>query len=110
VKISNPIRHQFYYSYRSPSEYTGTLKEEILQCEELVAPTTRTASVTRLCTINCTVDTPYVKLQDWTNRKGTVFKKLEIEIEMLPAGAAVEFRVYSGGKQLGSQNANIKFM
>ncbi|KAI0857722.1 hypothetical protein F4860DRAFT_339391 [Xylaria cubensis] len=110
VKTSNPVRHEFYYVYKSPSEYTGTLKEEILQCEEPEAPTTKTASVTPLCTIACTVDTPYNRLKDWKNREGSMFKQLEIDIEMQPAGAAVEFRIYSGGKQLGSKNADIKFM
>ncbi|KAJ8110317.1 hypothetical protein ONZ43_g5899 [Nemania bipapillata] len=110
VKVSNPVRHSFHYLYKSPAEYTGTLQEEILQCEEPEAPTAGTAGVTTLCTIDCTVDTPFSRLPDWTNREGTVFKNFEFEIEMVPAGAAVEFRIYSGGKQLGSRNANIKFM
>lgn len=82
---------------------------ELYQCDEASPPATINGSVTLLCTINCKPATPLSSIADFINSKGQRYKKLWVDVDMVPSGACVEFSVWDGGKKLGSSEIQIWF-
>ncbi|KAH8647092.1 hypothetical protein BGZ60DRAFT_521403 [Tricladium varicosporioides] len=107
VSKKDPVRKSYYRTYRK--DFGGTWEVSLLQCEEVTAPTRKTAEVKTSCTISCTLDKPFSSLQDFVNERGEKMKKLSFEVEMVPSGASLEFVVYIDGRRQGAQNASVHF-
>lgn len=82
---------------------------DLVECERPDAPTRKTPAVTPLCTLSFKVDLEREELQEFTNSNCASYHKLSFEVEMIPAGASVEFVVYVDGRKQGARNVNVRF-
>jgi hypothetical protein len=107
VSKKDAVRHEFYQVYEKDPGRKFSIA--FLQCDEVVAPDRRIASVVPLCELNCIINKSFSEYEDYVNPKGVRMKRFSYEVEMVPSGATVEFAVYHDGKKLGTQNTNVKF-
>lgn len=112
VSKKDPIRKSYYRTYKTADEFeddSETSTVSLLQCDEAEPPSRKTSNVKPLCTIEFQVDTPFWKLQDYTNPNGEVLKRLNYAVEMIPSGATLDFEVSINGKRQGTQNVSVSF-
>lgn len=104
-----PPKEEFYRLYKSEYDFYSPTRTPIYQCEDDNPPSRLSATVTTLCDIKYSFNTPYDSLEDFIGANGKKLKELRYEIEMIPSGASNEFSIYHQGKKLGSQRAQIDF-
>ncbi|KOC12074.1 hypothetical protein AFLA70_48g004071 [Aspergillus flavus AF70] len=107
---AEPVRHEFYRTYADKTEFTDSLTETILQCDDDKPPSRRNSSVKELCKIRINRrHVSFNSLEDYMGKNGQHLKKWVYDIEMVPSGASNEFAVIYQGKRLGSEKADIEF-
>ncbi|KAL8852862.1 MAG: hypothetical protein Q9221_002238 [Calogaya cf. arnoldii] len=109
VSKAQPKKSNFYRTYGTSKDFTGSLRDIIFQCDEDDPPSRLTKEIQELCTIECDLDIPYDALEDLEGAGGRKLKKFEYDIEMIPSGASNEFSILYKGEKLGSQKARIEF-
>ncbi|KAI6398031.1 hypothetical protein MCOR07_008314 [Pyricularia oryzae] len=107
VPECKPVRSPFYHLLY-PGQ-TPRVSLDLVECERPDAPTRKTSAVTPLCTLSFKVDLEREELQEFTNSNCARYHKLSFEVEMIPAGASVEFVVYVDGRKQGARNVNVRF-
>ncbi|KAI0440363.1 hypothetical protein F4803DRAFT_527786 [Xylaria telfairii] len=107
VSTKKTVRHSFYRTFRS--DFGGSINVEIESCDEKIPPSRKTDMVKPMCSIGCAIDIPFSEMKDWVNPNGTVFKRLDYDIEMVPSGASLEFNVFIEGKNMGVSNVAVTF-
>lgn len=109
VSKAQPKKNNFYRSYGTSKDFTGSMRDIIFQCDEDDPPSRLTKGIQELCSIKCDLDIPYDALEDLEGAGGRKLKKFEYDIEMIPSGASNEFSILYKGERLASQNARIEF-
>jgi hypothetical protein len=108
ITEAKPVKHSFYYLF----EQWDTVVSRSTRLEFSMSRTTPTGideSVKRLCEITWQEPLDLSKFPIWHNKVGVAYRKVDFELEMTIEGAAVEFRVIVGGKQLASQNVDVMY-
>lgn len=98
------------YRFIYQEDFGGKFSVQMSQCGEKHTPERETASVQKLCRIDCKLDVPFSDLPTHTSESGKEYKSLDFELEMVPSGASVEFVVYVNGRKQGAQNAAVQFL
>ncbi|EEU41915.1 uncharacterized protein NECHADRAFT_50859 [Fusarium vanettenii 77-13-4] len=109
VSTKEPVSHPWYVLYETDSNFDGTFKVAISQCQEDMPPTRRNDSVKTWVTINCSIDTPFWGLKDHWNKAGIRVKRIDYHVEMVPSGASIEFAVVVDGKKVGKSQFQAHF-
>ncbi|KAK9412835.1 putative Actin-like ATPase domain-containing protein [Seiridium unicorne] len=107
ISTKDTVRHSFYHTYRR--DFGDSITVNLYHCDEKIPPSSATASVKLMCSIDCKVGIPFAKLIDYRNPQGEKLKRLEFDIEMVPSGASLEFNVYMEGRKLGGSNVAVNF-
>ncbi|KAI1092295.1 actin-like ATPase domain-containing protein [Rostrohypoxylon terebratum] len=105
VSKSNPVKAQWYMT--SQTGFGKTIKIEVYQCTDLMAPSRKNKEVTTLCNVEFTPDVSWRDLEWLTSKAGTRYKKLEYAIEFIPLGATAEFAFYIGGRKQKGNGAVV---
>ncbi|KAI1873113.1 uncharacterized protein JN550_003366 [Neoarthrinium moseri] len=80
------------------------------RCDDEAPPTRKIDNVRKLGEICCNLDVQFSDLPYHSKDEfGTVTKRLNFDIELVPSGASVEFVLYVNGRKQGSEYAKIDF-
>ncbi|KAB5536285.1 hypothetical protein GE09DRAFT_345204 [Coniochaeta sp. 2T2.1] len=111
VSRKEAVRHTFLRKYVTKEDFEGEdHRVSIYECDELLPPSRRDATVKKLCDIKITMDDlNYDRLEDFDGWMGKKMKKWSYDIEMVPSEASTEFPVYYLGDKVGSQNIALEF-
>ncbi|TLD18625.1 hypothetical protein PspLS_10332 [Pyricularia sp. CBS 133598] len=107
VPECKPVRAPFYHLLYP--EQTLRVSLDLVECERPDAPMRKTSAVTSLCNLTFKLDVQREEIHEYTNSNCAKYHKLSFEVEMVPAGASVEFAVYVCGRKQGARNVNVRF-
>ncbi|KAK2053962.1 actin-like ATPase domain-containing protein [Colletotrichum caudatum] len=106
VSITSPVRHEFHRLYTSaPLEVSDSLYIS----SAWPPPPEQNSTVKKLCEITWNKQIDFEGLPRYTNRLGKVFYDLTFEIEMVCAGASIDFSIIHNGKRVGAKNVSVVF-
>jgi hypothetical protein len=110
VVKADPVKHDFYRSYRSEDEFDDMITKIIMQCDDDDPPSRCNTSVKELCRIHVSLEgISYDSLESYKGENGQALKKFAYDVEMVPSGASTEFAVCYQGRKLGIGQADVTF-
>ncbi|KAK1970942.1 actin-like ATPase domain-containing protein [Colletotrichum sublineola] len=106
VSSTNPVHEDFCRLYASaPSEVSDSLHVS----SAWPPPSEMDSSVKELCEITWNKKIDFESLPRHVNSLGKVFHKLNYTIEMVCAGASIDFSVSHDSKRVGAKNVSVIF-
>ncbi|TQN67607.1 Heat shock 70 kDa protein 12B, partial [Colletotrichum shisoi] len=106
VSSKKPVRHEYYRLFSSvPEEIT----ESIYVTTTWPAPKMEDSNVKKLCDVKWNKTVDFETLPRFTNSLGKVFGKLNFTVEMVCAGASIDFTIIYDGKRVCSKNVEVDF-
>ncbi|KAK2038571.1 actin-like ATPase domain-containing protein [Colletotrichum somersetense] len=106
VSGTTPVTKDFYRLYASaPSE----VSESLYVSSAWPPPPEMDNSVRELCEITWNKQIDFEALPRHVNSLGKVFHRLDYTVEMVCAGASIDFSVSHDGKRVGAKNVSVVF-
>ncbi|KAK1574456.1 uncharacterized protein LY79DRAFT_593272 [Colletotrichum navitas] len=106
VSSTTPVSEDFYRLFSSaPSE----VSESLHVSSAWPPPSEKDSSVMELCEITWNKKIDFEALPRHVNSLGKVFHRLDYTIEMVCAGASIDFSVSHDGKRVGAKNVSVVF-
>ncbi|KAK1976354.1 hypothetical protein LZ30DRAFT_603637 [Colletotrichum cereale] len=106
VSSTSPVRDDFYRLYMSaPPEISNTL----YITSAWPQPSEMDNTVKKLCEITWNRRVDFEALPRHVSSLGKVFHKLSFDIEMVCAGASIDFSIIHDGKRVGAKNVSVVF-
>ncbi|KAK1995876.1 actin-like ATPase domain-containing protein [Colletotrichum falcatum] len=106
ISNTTPVRENFYRLYDSaPSEVSDSLYVS----SDWPPPSEKDSSVKELCEITWNKKIDFESLPRHVNSLGKVFHRIDYTIEMVCAGASIDFAVSHDGKRVGAKNVSVVF-
>lgn len=107
VSKKTPVRHDFYILYEK--DFGGAIDINLYHCDDVNAPERWTTRLISLCRLRFKLDIPFSELPNFKTTNGSIIKRLNYKLEMIPSGASMDFVVYIGERKMDSQNAEVQF-
>ncbi|OLN87951.1 Heat shock 70 kDa protein 12A 1 [Colletotrichum chlorophyti] len=106
VSTTEPVRREYWKLYSSaPKEIVSSFHFTSAS----PVPKRRNSSVEKLCDVIWNKKIDFEALPRYVNPLGKVFHRLEYTVEMVCAGASIDFAVIHGGKRVCSKNISVDF-
>lgn len=104
VSKIDAIRHAFYANLTG---FSRSYPIQLLQCDEATPPSRKTNAVKHYVELNCSVQSS--DLREWTTATSKRMQRLHFDLEMLPSGASMDFRVHCNGRIAGEKDVTVSF-